>query len=75
MKNVEISWQGGTCPFQAGGFINGEPFYFRYRHSRYTLDINNEEVYAGTGGGVCDGTLSNEEFNIILTKYLNTLGE
>ena len=30
---------GGYCPCQADGTINGNPFYFRARHGKWTLDI------------------------------------
>lgn len=72
-NNVEISWQGGACPYQAEGFINKEPFYFRYRHGHYSLDINNQIVLRGDKGGPYDGTMSNDEFESILTEYLNSV--
>lgn len=29
----------GQCPVQAEGFINGLPFYFRSRHTCWSIDI------------------------------------
>lgn len=30
---------GGNCPVQGAGFVNGLPWYFRSRGSRWTIDV------------------------------------
>jgi hypothetical protein len=43
---ILISWLGGNCPVQAEGTVNGEPFYFRARGARWSMEI---------GGAPSDG--------------------
>lgn len=40
---VELSYVGGLEPFQAEGFLNGFPFYFRERGGFCSLTIGEEE--------------------------------
>lgn len=40
---LEITLLGGSCPVQAEGRIDGEPFYFRARGSHWSLSIGGED--------------------------------
>ena len=35
---------GGNCPVQAEGTIDGKPFYFRARGSRWSMSIGGDDV-------------------------------
>jgi len=37
--NLVIEYLGGQCPVEAGGEINGTPFYFRARGARWSMSI------------------------------------
>lgn len=39
MPNIEIDMIGGNCPVQAEGTINGVPFYFRARGTKWELHV------------------------------------
>jgi len=41
---VVITSLGGNCPVQAEGTVDGEPFYFRARGSRWSLSVGGDPV-------------------------------
>lgn len=41
---IRIDTFGGNCPVQAEGFVDGKPFYFRARGSRWRMGIGDEPV-------------------------------
>lgn len=43
-SRIEIDWLGGNCPVQAEGRIDGEPFYFRARGSRWSLSVGGPDT-------------------------------
>ena len=43
-EGVEISFQGGNCPVQIDGAVDGKPFYFRARGNNWTVGIGGEPV-------------------------------
>ena len=45
---IDIREIYGECPVQAEGFVDGEPFYFRSRGARWSMEIGSwryEEPY------------------------------
>lgn len=44
--DIIIQWIGGNCPVQAGGFVNGKPFYFRARGEEWRMNIGGADVVA-----------------------------
>lgn len=46
---IEIEILGGFCPVQAEGRIDGQPFYFRARHSHWSIEIGGGFVLGGEG--------------------------
>lgn len=44
MSNIHIYKLGGSCPVQAEGTIDGKPFYFRARGSRWSMSIGGSDV-------------------------------
>jgi hypothetical protein len=36
---LKIDAEGGKCPYQIEGQINGFPFYFRSRHAHWSMSI------------------------------------
>lgn len=42
--HIQIDMIGGNCPVQAEGSIDGQPFYFRARGSRWTLSVGGPDV-------------------------------
>lgn len=49
MGEVVITLIGGNCPVQAEGTIAGEPFYFRARGQRWSIEIGGGFVLGGEG--------------------------
>lgn len=45
VPSIAIALIGGNCPVQAEGDINGEPFYFRARGSRWSMEIGGNPVH------------------------------
>lgn len=43
-KEIRIDLIGGNCPVQAEGLIDGAPFYFRARGSRWSLSVGGANV-------------------------------
>lgn len=46
---IQIDNLGGFCPVQADGTINGQPFYFRARGQRWSIEIGGGFVLGGEG--------------------------
>ncbi len=39
---IDIQTLGGSCPIQAEGFIDDQPFYFRARGSQWSMEIGGD---------------------------------
>lgn len=39
-----IDQQGGMCPYQASGRVNGYPFYFRARGSQWSFHVSGDKL-------------------------------
>jgi hypothetical protein len=50
MPDIVIDHIGGFCPVQADGTINGVPFYFRSRHTHWSIGIGEDPVAATMSG-------------------------
>lgn len=40
LPNIIIEHQGGACPYQAEGYVNDYPFYFRARGNKLQFNVN-----------------------------------
>lgn len=46
MDGVEITQLAGLCPVEGEGTIDGKPFYFRSRGSKWSIGIGEDPMFA-----------------------------
>lgn len=84
VPSLDLVNAGGMCPFQADGYIEGLPFYFRFRHDMAHLrvadkieNIFDKPLYEsmqeyGDGSGY-SGYLTEDEFADVFVNLLRNL--
>lgn len=57
---IELRCTCSACPTQYEGTADGLDFEFRYRHGRWTVRIDGDEIVSGDfyGSGGSDGVMS-----------------
>lgn len=77
---IVINYIGDNCPVQAEGTVDGEPFYFRARHQRWSMSIGGDDVIGSPtwyyeesyGENPQDaGWMSEDEARIFIEKSAN----
>lgn len=77
---LTIQYAGNGYPFQAGGAIHNQGFYFRFRHNYASLrvggDLHFKALYAASaeyGEGEDQGWLEPEEFVVLMRMLIPRL--
>ncbi len=80
--DINITSAGGACPYQAYGTIDGEQFYFRFRHDSAQLEVGPDVpdrdglMYAerhDVTGDEWNGSLSDEEALALIIELAEKL--